>query len=91
MPLLICMTNFTEIIKNINDKEAFLKFIELLIDDLKNNPEDWENNNLETFLEAMANWIEDMEGYYQNTNQPIPNNINWKVFADILMAAKMYE
>jgi hypothetical protein len=65
--------------------------MELLIADLKNNPVYWENRNLESYLEAIADWTEDMEGYYQNTNQPIPNNINWKVFADILIAASMYE
>jgi hypothetical protein len=32
-----------------------------------------------------------MEGYYQNNKMPIPENINWKVFANILVAAKMYE
>ena len=42
-------------------------------------------------LEAIESWTDDMEGYYENTNQPIPQNINWKIFADILMAATMYE
>jgi hypothetical protein len=85
------MADFTEIIKNINDKKDFLKFVELLIIDLKTNPEDRKNRSLESYLEAIQSWTEDMEGYYENTNQPIPNNINWKVFADILIAAKMYE
>jgi hypothetical protein len=85
------MADFTEIIKNINDKKDFLKFVELLIIDLKTNPEDRKNRSLESYLKAIQSWTEDMEGYYENTNQPIPNNINWKVFADILIAAKMYE
>ena len=85
------MADFTTIIKNINDKKDFLEFMQLLINDLKTNSHEWENESLESFLEAIMHWTEDMEGYYQNTNQPIPNNINWKVFADILIAAKMYE
>lgn len=32
-----------------------------------------------------------MEGYYLNNNLPMPESINWKIFADILIAAKMYE
>jgi hypothetical protein len=32
-----------------------------------------------------------MDGYYQNNNIPIPENIDWKVFANILIGAKMYE
>jgi len=32
-----------------------------------------------------------MDGYYLNMGQPVPKNIDWKLFANILMAAKMYE
>jgi hypothetical protein len=32
-----------------------------------------------------------MEGYYINKNIPIPENVSWKTFADILMGATMYE
>jgi hypothetical protein len=42
-------------------------------------------------LEGIAIWTEDMDGYYHNNNKPIPENIEWKVFANILIAAKMYE
>ncbi len=65
--------------------------VKVLLDNLKNNPEEWENRTLEEFLGAMASWIEDMEGYYMNNNHPAPENVNWKVFAEILVAAKMYE
>jgi hypothetical protein len=85
------MTDFNEIIKSIDDKKDFLKFMELLIADLKRNPDYWENNDLESYLQAMANWTEDMEGYYRNTNQPIPKNVDWKVFANILVAATIYD
>lgn len=85
------MANLTEVTNNIRDKKDFLNFLELLIGDLKNNRQEWENINLESYLEAVAGWTEDMEGYYQNINQPLPDNINWKIFADILMAAKIYE
>ncbi len=83
--------DFTSKINNINSKADFVGFVELLVEDLKNNPAKWRNKTLPEFLEAMANWTEDMEGYYINNNLSIPNNVNWKVIADILIAAKMYE
>jgi len=43
------------------------------------------------FLTAMHNWVVDMEGFYANTQQPQPEHIPWKIFADILMAGKIYE
>ena len=85
------MNEFANKIETINSKEDFINFIELLINDLKNNSGEWENNSLESYLEAMAACTEDMDGYYQNMRMPIPQNVNWKVFANILISAKMYE
>jgi hypothetical protein len=78
-------------INTLKSKEDFIRFIELLVSDLKNNPDEWVNQSLESYLEAVASWTEDMEGYYQNNNLPIPTEITWNVLANILMAAKMYE
>lgn len=77
--------------KKIETKDDFIRFLESHLDDLKNHPNDWENKTLPDYLEAIINWTEDMEGYYINNHLPIPNNVNWKVFADILIAAKIYE
>jgi hypothetical protein len=40
---------------------------------------------------AMAGWIHDMDGHYQNTGQNLSELPPWRVFADILMAARIYE
>ncbi len=77
--------------KKIESKEDFILFLESHLDNLKNHPNEWENNTLPDYLEALISWTEDMDGYYINNNLPIPKNVNWKVFADILMAAKIYE
>ena len=62
-----------------------------LINDFKNNPEYWENKNLLDYLLAIQSWAEDMEGFYLNNKIELPININWKGFANILTAAKMFE
>lgn len=78
-------------LNRILEKESFLTFVNSLISDLKNKPEEWENKSLDAFLEAIVSWIEDMDGYYENNNIPYPQSINWQFFADVLMAAKIYE
>ncbi len=83
--------DLTNKLNSIKSKTDFIGFVELLLEDLRSNPEEWENKTLPDFLEAVASWTEDMEGYYINNNLPIPENINWKVFADIFAAAKIYE
>ena len=80
--------------KKINDicnKEDFLNFLTLLIKDLEKNKKSWTNSSLESYLEGIESWVEDMEGYYENMNIPLHKNIDWKVFANVLYAAKMYE
>lgn len=76
---------------SIKTKEDFIHFVKLLAQKFNEEPEKWENKTVDSYLEALANWTEDMDGYYQNIQMPIPENINWKVFADMLIAASMYE
>lgn len=83
--------------KRLNDlhpvktKNEFIQRVSWLARDIKENADGWENQNLSDYLEAIAAWVEDMEGYYENCGKALPENINWSVFSDILMAAKTYE
>jgi len=52
----------------------------------------WENGSLGEFLGAMMRWTDDCDGYYRNMGIPLnPNEPQWRVFADILLAARVYE
>lgn len=76
---------------SIRSREDFVAFIKALVKDLRENPASWENSNLESYLEALGAWVEDMDGYYLNQGKHVPQQPDWKVIADMLMAAKMYE
>lgn len=77
--------------KEIKSKADFLAFLTLYNQDLKSCPEEWANRDLPSFLDALKEWIEDMEQYYINTKQEVPLDISWKVLSDMLMAARVYE
>ena len=47
----------------IKNRDDFLVFLKEFITEI--HTEDFENNTLDSFLEAMKNWIEDMDGYYK--------------------------
>lgn len=85
------MSDLVTKIDSLNTREDFIEFVELLVLDLKKNPEEWENKSLVSYLDAVASWTQDMDGYFRNNNLPLPKDINWKIFANILIAAKMYE
>lgn len=76
---------------SVRSREDFVAFVKALSQDLRDNPSTWENANLERFLEALSAWVEDMDGYYLNQGKPVPRQADWKVAADMLMAAKLYE
>lgn len=80
-----------EHINSIRSREDFVAFVTALTKDLRDNPMTWENTSLERFLEALGAWVEDMDGYYTNQGRAVPQQPDWKVVADMLMAAKTYE
>lgn len=85
------MTNWKELIANISNREDLSKFVKALYVDLKNKPETWENATLEHYLEAMAAYIDDIDGKYSNMDKELPMQAVWKLFAEILISAKYYE
>lgn len=85
------MQNNENNLLTIKSRNDFIVFIQYLIDDFRENPENWENKTIPDYLEAMQSWIEDMDNYYINMKYPIPHEVDWKTFADILMASKIYE
>lgn len=74
------------------DRRSFADFLVLLRQDFIKNPNDWENKTIDDFLEAMSRYVEDIQSYYDNTNQHVNADVaSWKVFSDIFQGAKMYE
>jgi hypothetical protein len=79
------MKSFGEM--EIKDRQSFIEFLMLFRKDLNSNPGGWENKNLDDFLEAMAHYTEDIQGYYDNCKKEIGEHINadipsWRTFAE---------
>jgi hypothetical protein len=82
----------SELAPLVRTKEEFIVFLSALSDDFRANPEAWENNNLSSFIEALATYAQDIDGYYKNFNLPVDASIpSWRVFAEILCGARVYE
>jgi hypothetical protein len=83
--------DLSEMVEQIQNHGDFAAFSRALLKDLKEKSEDWENRDLATYLEALGAWVEDMSGYYQANGGAIPLQPSWKMLAQILLAAKVYE
>ncbi|MER5514267.1 hypothetical protein [Streptomyces sp. NPDC002763] len=50
-----------------------------------------ENADLASFLETLAAWIDDADGWYGNAGRSLPADGDWSFFARALRAATSYE
>jgi hypothetical protein len=71
----------SDLYKAIRTRQDFVLFVDGLRRDLRENPESWENPDLDRFLEALGAWV----------NDSAPEEADWKLIGAILMAAKTYE
>ena len=78
--------------ENIKTREDFIKFAKELSQNYKDHKQEWENNKLDLFLDAMATYSNDVQGYYKNWHPEVSADIpSWRVFADILKGSTLYE
>ncbi len=78
-------------ILSVHSREDFVRFVRTLAEQSRRRPDEWENRDLSSYLEAMAAWVEDMDGYYQNRGEAVPAQPPWNLLRDMLEAAKVYE
>ena len=59
----------------------FISFVETLRAGFLANPDKWCNKNIDDYLDAIASYAQDIQGYYDNTGQAVnADNPDWKLF-----------
>ena len=77
--------------EKIQTRDDLVIFMHHLVRELRTCPERWENTSLEAYLTAIAAWVQDMDGYYRNRGEQVPQHPTWKHVGEILLAARIYE
>ncbi|MFL5244352.1 MAG: hypothetical protein ACJ8FY_19810 [Gemmataceae bacterium] len=80
-----------EMSKNLQTHNQFAAFVRHLTQSLHDHPEEWQNQDLPSYLEALAAWVDDMEGYYKSQGATLPLQPSWRTLAEIMLAARVYE
>ena len=76
----------------IHSRQQLIDHLFRLMDDFDGVGDQWQNRDLYTFLQAMAAWLDDCDGYYQNAGLAVNvDRPSWQLFADALSAAAAYE
>ncbi len=77
---------------NIKDKKTFIEFVSKLHAEYKSNGKEWSVNTIDGFIENIAAYAEDIDGYYKNMGfEASPKTPTWRIFAQILKGATVYE
>ena len=66
------------------DFDCVLVAIHSLRNEIENNPDEIENLTLDSYLEAMAAWL---EGYQKKYDEPL----TWELVTRMIRAASIYE
>ena len=85
------MQELDAMVEEVRNAEDFARFARALCTDLIRNPNRWQNRDLFAYLDGLAAWSEDIDGYLKNRGQVVPEQPSWKLLAEILLAAKVYE
>ncbi|MBD1372712.1 hypothetical protein IC620_10125 [Hazenella sp. IB182357] len=73
-----------EMVTSIQTKADFVAFVEALEDHLETDPKAWKHTSLDDYIEAIGDWVEDME-------DTLPQEPTWQIVAKMLLAASQYE
>ncbi|WP_370413288.1 hypothetical protein [Streptomyces fradiae] len=76
---------------HVDSREDLVSFVRSLHRSYVDPGESWDNADLAGFLEALAAWIDDADGWHQSAGLELPTNGDWRFFARALRAATMYE
>ena len=83
--------DFNSIINDVNSKEDFMNFLTQLRLDKQQKSEEWENDEITSYLEGICSWVDDREGYFDNMYIEMPTDIDWRFIATLFYAGKIYE
>lgn len=75
----------------IRSREELVVFVRALHQDYLRHGNEWENQTLDAFLEGLAAWMNDSEGWYRNFGKELPAAGDWTFLARALQAATTYE
>ena len=83
------MNDIEAYMNEVSDKETFLRFVKILVDDYRENSQEWAHNSIDEYLDAIAAWVTDFSKCQYN-------DVDWKkidysIIARILYMGKMYE
>ena len=80
-----------EQLEHVHSKEDLAKFVLSILGDLNEDRSDWENLELEDYLEAIEALVRSRKGDYSPGGERVTSPLSWNEIAAILFYAARYE
>ncbi len=81
-----------EVADQVQTREDFEYFLRLLLEDYHQHADVWENVDLPQFLTGLYGFTSDLAGYDQRVQGSTEGEASpWRLFATMLLAARVYE
>ena len=75
---------------HVTTRQELARFVNDFRDDLVSPEHAWENQTLDRYLDALAAWLTDMDGWFANRGETAPDQPYWGLIARMLTAAAVY-
>lgn len=75
---------------DVKSRSDFVRLVEQLNQNYTQHRDEWENDNLGSFLVGLSEFAQDMGGYYKNMGEEVDIEVvTWRMAAQMLLAAKV--
>ncbi len=75
----------------VSNREELSDFLSELARRIDAGGIDLENPSTSRYVDAAAGWTADLEGFFVNRGEPVPEVPSWSLVASIFLAATVYE
>lgn len=83
--------DITTAARRVTSRQELAGFVRLLATLARTDPGRFDNGDLAAYLEALSAWIDDLDGYRAQTGDVPTDAPNWRLVAQMLGAATVYE
>lgn len=80
-----------DLLDEVRDHHDLARVVEAMRADLVEHPYEWENNDLERYLDGLAGIADGLDGLLGNRGDDLPVQPSWALIAELLVGASGYE
>ena len=78
-------------VSRVTGREDVVDVVRAMATDLRKHKDDWQNAALDTYLDALASSIEEIDEIYPDRGEVVPDQPSWQLVAQLLVMATGYE